>query len=104
VDARSPGSSTAVVGPSELSWPMVWRQCAQCKAICRSGKRCSITSASLMVDDSGRKLGEPLGKGSDRCRVHLDFFRLTPAVCDGMEHTFVVVLYDLETTGRPLAH
>ena len=57
-----------------------------------------------MVDDSGRKLGEPLGKGSDRCRVHLDFFLLTPAVCDGMEHTFVVVLYDLETTGRPLAH
>ena len=57
-----------------------------------------------MVDDTGRKIGEPLGKGSDRCRVHLDFFRLTPAARDGMERALVVVFYDLETTGRPLAH
>ena len=83
---------------------MVWRQCAQCSAMCRSGKRCSITSASLLVDDAGRLLGEPLRKGCDRCRVHLDFFRLTPAICDGLENTFVIVFYDLETTGRPRIH
>ena len=98
------GSSAVVVGPSKLSSPMVWRPCVQCHAICRSGKRCSITSASLMVDDTGRKIGEPLRKGSDRCRIHLDFFRLTPAVRNGMERGLVVVFYDLETTGRPLTH
>ena len=104
VDARSLGSSNVVVGPSELSSPMVWRQCSQCNAICRSGKRCSITSASLIVDETGRKIGEPLHKGSDRCRVHLDFFRLMPAVRDGMERALVVVFYDLETTGQPPTH
>ena len=83
---------------------MVWRKCAQCSAICRNGKRCSITSASLLLDDAGRSVGEPLRMGSDRCRVHLDFFRLTPVVCDIAETTSILVFYDLETTGHACKH
>ena len=68
----------------------------QCCGVTRSGRRCSITSTSPMVDAlSGKLVAEPLKRGGSHCVYHAVYFCTREvAVQDA-----VVVFLDLETSG-----
>ena len=68
----------------------------QCCGVTRSGKRCSITSTSPVVDAlSGKLVSEPLTRGGSHCLYHAVYFCARAiAVPDA-----VVVFIDLETSG-----
>ena len=82
---------------SKLILQMVWRRCAQCAGRTRNGQRCSISTASQLVDEAGRLVADPLLHGGSHCRLHLEFFAVSPA--DVRAEDLLVVFYDLETTG-----
>ena len=68
----------------------------KCCGTTRAGQRCQMTSASTMVDASGRAVAAPLRRGSPFCLFHARPFSTRPASVTGP----IVVLYlDLETTG-----
>ena len=68
----------------------------KCCGTTRAGQRCQMTSASTMVDASGRAVAAPLRRGSPFCLFHARPFSTRPACVTGP----IVVLYlDLETTG-----
>ena len=68
----------------------------QCRGITRSGRRCSITSTSPMIDAlTGKLVSESLRRGGCYCLYHAVFFCVTDAsVSDA-----IVVFLDFETTG-----
>ena len=68
----------------------------QCCGVTRSGRRCSITCTSPMVDLlSGKLVAAPLKRGGSYCVYHAVYFCAREvAVQDA-----VVVFLDLETTG-----
>ena len=68
----------------------------QCCGVTRSGKRCSITDTTPMVDAlSGKLVSEPLTRGGSHCLYHAVYFCTRAiAVPDA-----VVVFLDLETSG-----
>ncbi len=68
----------------------------RCKGTCKSGKQCSITSSSSMLDSYGRLVSAPLLGGCDTCIFHLVTFVARPLV---RTSSFVGVCCDLETTG-----
>ncbi len=80
---------------------MVWRRCAQCTGRTRNGQQCSISTASKLVDDAGRRVADPLLHGGGRCRIHLDFFAVIPAGVSA--ENLLLVFFDLETTGVSLS-
>ena len=69
----------------------------RCHGTTRAGKRCSITADSLLTNDGGRLVAEPLKRGGDSCLYHAKPF-CTRAV-DATDASTVVILLDLETTG-----
>ena len=69
----------------------------RCEGVTRAGHRCSITSSSTITDDAGRRLAEPLRRGSKHCRVHLDLFCIEPSFVELDD--ILIVYFDLETTG-----
>jgi DNA polymerase III epsilon subunit-like protein len=75
------------------------RQDAQCNGLTKQGLRCSITSASSMVDSIGRLVAEPLRRGGSHCLFHATWFYARPSVV--MDP--LLCFFDLETTGLNLA-
>ena len=68
----------------------------QCCGVTRSGRRCSITCTSPMVDAlSGNLVAEPLKRGGSHCLYHAVYFCAREVVVQDT----VVVFLDLETTG-----
>ncbi len=68
----------------------------RCKGICKTGKQCSITDGSSMLDSYGRFVAAPLLAGCDACIFHLETFVTKPLA---RTTSFVGVCFDLETTG-----
>ncbi len=75
---------------------MISSTARRCKGICKTGKQCSITDASSVLDSYGRLASAPLLAGCDTCVFHLVTFVALPLA---REHSFVGVCFDLETTG-----
>ena len=72
----------------------------QCEAICRSGRRCSITTACSLRDAiSGKLAALPLQAGGRHCLFHTILFVTEPSTVDNALFVFV----DLETTGLSIA-
>ena len=69
---------------------------SRCKGITRKGTRCTITSASEMIDNSGRLVAQPLRHGGEFCAIHAKPFVVRPT---RQETSLVAVYLDLETTG-----
>ena len=69
----------------------------RCQGTTRAGKPCSITSESLLTNDSGKIVAEPLRRGGSYCLFHARPFCTRPAEITDV--SVVVVLLDLETTG-----
>lgn len=68
----------------------------QCVGTCRSGRRCSITAASNLLDSAtGRLAAAPLKAGGAYCLFHATLFVAEPVRMDDG----VVFYVDLETTG-----
>ena len=68
----------------------------QCTGTTRSGRRCSITSKSVMVDAlSGRLVAEPLKRGGSFCIYHTVLFCVRKVKVNDA----VIVYLDLETSG-----
>ena len=68
----------------------------QCSAFTKAKKRCSITSESKLVTDSGRLACEPLLRGSRYCLFHTQIFNAHPADVPFDAKLFYL---DFETTG-----
>lgn len=76
---------------------------SQCHGVTRAGKRCTITSSSLLRDRcSGRLAAEPLRRGANFCLFHCELF---PCVAEepacpsfAKDQDAIVVHIDLETT------
>ena len=68
----------------------------QCCGVTKSGRRCSITSTSAIIDAlSGKLVAEPLKRGGNNCLCHAAYFCTRGvAVQDA-----VIVFLDLETSG-----
>ena len=73
----------------------------RCCGTTRSGKQCSITSASTLVDDRGRLAAGLLKHGFDNCLYHAKPFETRPAAADD-SRPCVLILLDLETTGTDI--
>ena len=73
---------------------------SRCSGITRKGTRCTITSASEMIDNSGRLVALPLRRGGEFCAIHAKPFVVRPT---RPETSLVVVYLDLETTGVDVA-
>ena len=73
---------------------------SRCNGITRKGTRCTITSASEMIDNSGRLCALPLRRGGEFCAIHAKPFMVRPKKS---ETSLVVVYLDLETTGVDVA-
>ena len=69
---------------------------SRCSGTTRKGTRCTITSASEMIDNSGRLVALPLRRGGEFCAIHAKPFVVRPTK---PETSLVVVYLDLETTG-----
>ena len=72
----------------------------RCNGITRKGTRCTITSASEMIDNSGRLVALPLRRGGELCSIHAQPFVARPT---RPEAPLVIVYLDLETTGVDVA-
>ena len=75
----------------------------RCKGITRSGKQCSVTTASDWTDNSGRSVAGPLCRGGEYCLFHAKPFCTSLAREDDFERLVPFVI-DLETTGTDIAH
>ena len=74
---------------------------SRCAGLTRKGSRCSITSTSLLADESGRLVAEPLQRGGAYCRFHARPFVTQSVGCfDGPALLFYL---DLESTGVDVA-
>ena len=65
----------------------------QCRGICASGKRCSITSRNTLKDKFGHIVAATL-QSSEYCLFHLELFR--PALLENNARVFYL---DFETSG-----
>ena len=68
----------------------------QCEGKARSGRRCSITSACTLRDDTGRLAGAPLLCGSRYCAFHTAVFCSRSV---DQEERALHFFLDFETTG-----
>lgn len=68
------------------------------RGITKARKKCSITSCSKRVDDTGRHIAGPLCRDGDVCALHAKAFCTKPSQVDNFENIVLFVL-DLETTG-----
>ena len=73
---------------------------SRCNGTTRKGTRCTITSASEMIDNSGRLVALPLRCGGEFCAIHAKPFVVRPT---RPEASLVIVYLDLETTGVDVA-
>ena len=55
----------------------------RCGGITRAGKPCSITSSSLLTNDSGRFAAEPLKRGGEYRLFHARPFQTRPCETNG---------------------
>ena len=51
-------------------WVVTHMRAQPCCGRTRAGRPCSLTSASALTDEKGRRVASPLRKGGDRCRFH----------------------------------
>ena len=84
-----------------MNEPLAQIAMARCSGTTRKGTRCTITSTSEMIDDSGRLVALPLRRGGELCAIHAKPFVVRPAT---PETSLITVYLDLETTGVDVAH
>ena len=70
---------------------------AQCTAITRAGRRCSVSSDCKLMDRTGRLAAETLRRGSPHCLFHTVLFCSRPTLY--LEGGAQLVYLDFETTG-----
>ena len=74
---------------------------SRCTGVTRKGPRCSITSTSLLADERGRLVAEPLRRGGAYCRFHARPFVTQSVGC--FRGPALLFFLDLETTGVDVA-
>ena len=66
-----------------------------CHGVTKSGRRCSITSASNCCDSTGKLAREPLRYGRSHCTFHQTFFHVKRAVVKDA----TIIYLDFATSG-----
>ena len=73
------------------------KKMSRCNGTTKAGNRCSITITSVLTNDRGRLVCEPLRRGSDFCLLHSKPFLSKPTSTNASDA--VVLFVDLESTG-----
>ena len=73
------------------------KKMSRCNGTTKAGNRCSITITSVLTNDRGRLVCEPLRRGSDFCLLHSKPFLSKPASTNASDA--VVLFVDIESTG-----